>query len=119
MQNFSAPVRNIFPLPGLGTRESRVLRHIVHWTKEYEKEKIKYNGAGRPPYPPTTEHCSNFFQIQHVDMLRLLNQLESNGLITKTRRQSAGWLGKGFDGALFSSVLSTPKALELIARHGS
>lgn len=119
MQKFSAPTRNIFPLPGLGSLESRVLRHIVHWAKEYEIEKAKYDGTGRPPHPPTTEYCTDFFQMPHVDLLRLLNRLESNGLITKSRRQSAGWLGRGFDGALFSSVLPTPKASELVVRYGS
>lgn len=101
----------VFPLPGCGSQESRVIRQLIFWEDEYQKKKSKSTHA----QPPTTEKCSEHFDFSHDDMLLLLNRLEARGLVNKQRRQSAGLFGKGYDGSLHSSVLPTDKARELVA----
>ena len=108
----------ILPLPGLGLMESRILRKLVDWGKAYEQKKSQPKINGRAPHPPTTEECSKHFNVQHDDMLKLLNRLEKLGLVAKTRRQSAGLRGDGYDGALYSSVLPTEKAVQLVCSYG-
>lgn len=103
----------VLPIPGCSLVESRVLRQVIVWADEYLRRKER---GERYAEPPTTERCSKHFRIPHDRMLALLNRLERFGLVRKDRRMSAGLSGYGYDGALYSSVLPTPKARELAAK---
>ena len=105
------PVRE----PVLSPMEERVLGSIVKWAHDYAAAQA---GGDRLAHlqTPTTEKCSKYFRYSHGEMLALLNRLESEGLIVKRRRQSAGLDGNGFDGALYSEVIPTDWGREVLSR---
>lgn len=108
-----------FPLPGLSPRESLVLRKLVEWADDYLRKKEEFKGQRRYNPAPTTKQCTEHFKVPHKDMLALLNRLERQGLLKKDRQLSAGLEGNGYDGSLFSSVLPTARARELVLKNES
>lgn len=106
-----------FPLPGLSPRESRVLRQLVVWADEYLAKKQALKGSHGDNPAPTTQLCTKHFQYEHKDMLTLINRMERQGLLIKERQLSGGLTGYGYDGSLFSSVLPTARARQLILQN--
>ena len=104
-------------LPGLTLLQSRVLRKVVEWDRRFREAQTIPTAPAYDRFAPDTLRFSKRFGVHHDHMLRLLNGLQSSGLISKRRRLSAGVTGNGYDGSLHSSVAPTEKAIALVAAH--
>ncbi len=102
--------------PILSRLEERVLGQVIEWADVY----IAAKDAGQrfaSQYAPTTERCSTHFNYKHSEMLTLLNQFESWGLVKKRRRISAGIAGNGYDGSLHSEVMPTERGRKVLMQN--
>ena len=104
-------------IPSRNPAETRVLRQLSLWQKEYRDAVTQSRGTGKYVQPPTTDRLAKHFDTTQHEILEVLNRLESDGLLRKERRQSAGMYGSGYDGALFSSVTLTKTGLALVRRN--
>ena len=104
-------------LPGLTPLQSRIVRKAVEWGQRYWQAKTNPAAQLFEQIKPDTKRFSKKFGMHHDQMLKVLNVLESGGLVVKHRRLSAGEGGNGYDGSLHSSVLPTPKAVALVAQY--
>ena len=102
--------------PILSRLEERVLGQVIEWADVY----IAAKDAGQrfaSQYAPTTKRCSTHFNYKHSEMLTLLNQFESWGLVKKRRRISAGIAGNGYDGSLHSEVMPTERGRKVLMQN--
>ena len=66
---------------------------------------------------PSTERVARHFKMSQSDALKLLNELEQEGLLVKTRRLWRVPVGHAFNGSLFSAIRPTQRAIDLVTRH--
>ena len=104
-------------IPSRNPAETRVLRQLSLWQKEYRVAVVQSRGTGKYVQPPSTDRLAKHFDATQDEILEVLNRLENDGLLRKERRQSAGMHGNGYDGALFSTVLLTKNGLALVRRN--
>ena len=104
-------------IPSRNPAETRVLRQLSLWQKEYRVAVVHSRRTGTYIQPPSTDRLAKHFDATQEEILEVLNRLENDGLLRKERRQSAGMHGNGYDGALFSTVLLTKNGLALVRRN--
>lgn len=113
----SEPTKGV-PIPWLSRMEDRVLRTVRAWEIDYEVRSAPLQPRDRWRVDkPTTDRASKAFRIPHNEMLRLLNALEQQGLLRKSRRLSAGPTGNGYDGSLYSEITTTDKGREALSQY--
>jgi hypothetical protein len=104
--------------PILSRLEERVLRQIIEWADSYKAAKESGQRTASQ-YVPTTERCSTHFNVEHSEMLALLNQFQALGLVEKRRRISAGVTGNGYDGSLHSEVMPTERGRNALLQNAN
>ncbi len=103
-------------LPNLGIRSSKVLRRLVLWDKEYRSSQSSASPAARARHP-STERVAQHFKMSQPEALKVLNELERDGLLIKTRRLWTVPAGHGFNGSLYSAIRPTQRAIDLVDQH--
>lgn len=89
------------------------MTQIIEWVDSYVAAKESgQRFAGQ--YAPTVERCSTHFDYKHSEMLALLKQIESWGLVKRCHIISAGIAGNGYDGSLHSEVMPTERGRKFL-----
>lgn len=106
-------------IPGLGLAETRALVFIVRDFRRREVFRLENLDSPRIQERLSTLHVRKHLKLSHPAVMKIVSRLRDSGYLSLEARNSPGWNGNGYDGAIWGAVTPMPRAAALVDQYFS